>query len=272
MSVILPALFTLGVATNPAPRHAGSARAPFVPTSPLPLSALSLSHAHVSNAPQSSLDWAGYAATSGTYDNVSGSWTQPTATCPVNKLEEAAFWVGIDGYNSTDPTVQQVGTDSDCTKGAKGRAGGPNYYAWYQMYPSTVVILPKATYPVAPGDSISASVSTSGTTYGLTISDGSKWHFSTDQTPTTTPENSSAEWIVEAPTSCNKSGSKCKILPLADFGSISFSAATANVQPASSSSGVKQIDMTTKNSKQTLAETSALSSEGNEFTVTWLNS
>ena len=134
-------------------------------------------------------DWAGYAVTGATFTNVAGSWIQPTATCPKNQLQEAAFWVGIDGYSSSDPTVQQVGTDSDCTKEKGKTGGGPDYYAWYQLYPESDVVLSSSTYPVTPGDAITASVSVSGSVYTLAISDGSKWHFTTSQTPETQPEN-----------------------------------------------------------------------------------
>ena len=217
---------------------------------------------------QTSLDWAGYAVTGSTFTNVAGSWTQPTATCPKNKLQEAAFWVGIDGYSPSDPTVQQIGTDSDCTK-AKGKTGGgPHYYAWYQLYPQSDVVLSGSLYPVAPGDAVTASVSASGSVYTLAISDGSKWHYSINQTPETQPQNSSAEWIAEAP--CT--GSKCKVLPLAAFGSIGFINASANHQPISYSGFTdNQIDMTNKGGKKTKARTSALSDGGSGFSVTWVS-
>jgi hypothetical protein len=217
---------------------------------------------------QTSQNWAGYAVTGATFSNVAGSWTQPTGTCPKNQLQEAAFWVGIDGYSSSDPTVQQIGTDSDCTKGKGKKGGGPHYYAWYQLYPESDVVLSSSTYPVTPGDAITASVSTYGSGYILSISDGSKWHFYTGQTPEIQPQNSSAEWIAEAP--CT--GSNCKILPLADFGSIGFTSASANHQ-AISYSGFKdnQIDMTNKSGKKTKAQTSALSGGGSAFSVTWLS-
>jgi hypothetical protein len=258
--VALPLLGVLVAGQSP-DQLTATARTPFVPASSSstpPAQSLARSD----NATASSLDWAGYAATDATFDNVAGAWTEPSVTCPGGKVEQAAFWVGIDGYSSTDPTVQQVGTDSDCTK---GKNGGPNYYAWYQMFPSSVVVLPQASYPVSPGDAISASVSISGSSYVLSITDNGRWHYSTTQAPTITPENSSAEWIAEAP--CNTSGSKCKTLPLSDFGSINFTSATANSEPISSLDNV-QINMTTKNSKKTLAKTSNLSG-GNAFSVTW---
>jgi Peptidase A4 family len=217
---------------------------------------------------QDSVNWAGYAVTGPTVSNVAGSWAQPTATCPKNQNQQAALWVGIDGYSATDPTVEQIGTDSDCTKGTKKKPGGPSYYAWYQLYPQSDVVLPSSPYPVKPGDSISAQVAVTGSTYTMTISDGTKWHYSTTQHLQTAAQNSSAEWIAEAPSTCRTS---CKQLPLADFGSLSFSGASANGQPISASGfSTHQIDMTTKNSKKTLAETSALSSGGSAFTITWL--
>ena len=145
--------------------------------------------------------------------------------------------------------------------------GGPSYYAWYQLYPQSVAVLPPS-YSVAPGDAISASVSVSGSVYTLSISDGTKWHYSTTKTPPTLPQNSSAEWIAEAP--CT--GSKCKVLPLAAFGSVAFSGASANHQPISYSGFTdNQIDMTNKSGKKTEARTSALSAGGSAFTVTWLS-
>ncbi len=218
---------------------------------------------------QTSLNWAGYAVTGPTFSNVAGGWAQPAAVCPGTKVEQAAFWVGLDGYSKSDPTVEQIGTDSDCTKGKGKKPGGPSYYAWYQMYPQSVVVLPTTSYPVAPGDAITSGVSLSGSTYILTISDGVKWHFSTNQTPATLPLNSSAEWIAEAPSSCT--GTKCKVLPLANFGSIAFSGASANGQAIPWAGFTNyQISMTTKNGKIALAQPSALAGGGNAFTITWL--
>lgn len=218
---------------------------------------------------QNSLDWAGYAATGATFTTVAGSWTQPAATCPRSQAQEAAFWVGLDGFAPTDPTVEQIGTDSDCARGKK--AGGPTYYAWYQLYPQSDVVLPTRAYPVAPGDAIHAGVSVSGSAYVLTMSDGTKWQFTTTQTPTARPRNASAEWITEAPSSC--SASKCKILPLADFRSVGFTAASADHQPISSSGFASyQINMTTKGGRKTKAQTSALTAGGSAFSVTWLGS
>ncbi|HTT87825.1 MAG TPA: G1 family glutamic endopeptidase, partial [Acidimicrobiales bacterium] len=121
-----------------------------------------------------STNWSGYAVTYASggnlFSTVSGSWAVPAVSCP-NKPQESAFWVGIDGFQSTSTTVEQVGTDSDCVKGTKKHPGGPSYYAWWELYPSPTITIPTSNYPVVPGDTINAEVSRSGSTYTLSIAD-----------------------------------------------------------------------------------------------------
>jgi hypothetical protein len=258
---------TLASATESTP--SASFRSPMIATSPLTLNPAA--NGKTSGGTQTSLDWAGYAVTGTTFTNVSGAWTQPSATCTGKKVEQAAFWVGTDGYSESDPTVQQVGTDSDCTKGKGNVKGGPSYYAWYQMYPASDVVLSPSFYPVAPGDAISASVALSGSDYVLHVADGTRWTFTTTQAPSTRPLNSSAEWIAEAPSSCSKS--TCKVLPLPNFGSLGFSKASANGEAISAPAFTHyQINMTLKNPKKLKAQTSALTGSGSGFTVSWLHS
>lgn len=216
-----------------------------------------------------SVNWAGYIDTGTTFSSVAGDWVQPTATCPKNQVQQAAFWVGIGGYVQGDSDIEQIGTDSDCLKG-KDKKGSPNYYAWYQMYPQSVVVLPTSSDPVSAGQTIEASVTASGANrYTLDITDVGHWTFSTVQSQASQPGDASAEWITEAPSSCKTSG-KCKVLPLADFGSIAYSSASANGE-AISGSGLTdtQVNMTTKNGKTTKAATSSLGAGGTSFSVTW---
>ena len=217
-----------------------------------------------------SIDWAGYAVTGATFTTASGSWTQPGVSC-TGKVTQSAFWVGIDGYASTDPTVQQIGTDADCTKGSHKVPGGPSYYAWFEMFPGSLVVLNTATYPLSPGDGMSASVTIVGSNYQLVLTDAGRWSFSTTQSAPSPPQNASAEWIVEAPTVCK--GSKCQPVALADFGAVGFTGATANGKPVNGSGfAAHQITMT-KNKKGTIvkASTSSLGSGGDSFNVTWVS-
>ena len=262
VSVVVGASSDAGAAP-PAAADGSGQPAPFVGTSNAPRGG---------HATSNSLDWAGFASTGPTVTSVTGSWVQPTVTCPAKKLQQSAFWVGIDGFSSGDPTVQQIGTDADCTKKVKKVPAGPVHYAWFEMYPASLVVLSPATYPVKPGDVLTASVTAVGSIYTLALADAGHWVFSTTEVAATPlPLNSSAEWITEAPTSCV--GTSCKAVPLADFGSVSFSGATVNGLPVNGAGlTVHQITMT-KNKKGTIvkASTSALDGTGTAFGVTWVS-
>jgi hypothetical protein len=202
-----------------------------------------------------STNWSGYAATgsTGAFNSVSSSWTEPAASCSGSSDQYAAFWVGLDGDNSG--SVEQTGTDSDCA------GSSPDYYGWYEMYPAAPVYF---TNPVAPGDSITASVAFSGTdTYTLVLTDATQgWNQTITQNESGLAR-SSAEVITEAPSS--ESG----VLPLADFGVISYSASDAN---GSSLSGQSPTSIVMINdSGQDKDSTSAIDGSGG-FSNDWISS
>ncbi len=129
----------------------------------------------VNNDTVTSSNWSGYAVQDASqFTLAQGSWVEPTATCNSSSAQYASFWVGIDGYSSN--SVEQLGTDSDC----RGR-GHPSYYAWYEMYPANSVELSTSQYPVKPGDTLSASVTVSGTNFTLSIASSEGWSFKTTQ-------------------------------------------------------------------------------------------
>jgi hypothetical protein len=213
------------------------------------------------NGTATSTNWSAYAVTgsNGAYHTVSGSWVEPTVTC--SGTAYSSFWVGLDGYNSN--SVEQLGTDSDCSNRT------PRYYGWYEMYPNPSITLSSSTYPVSPGDTLTASVTYNGnSTYTLAMSSSRGWHFSTTQSGSFT--NSSAEWIAEAPSSC---GRTCRVLPLANFGTMNFSNCTANGATIGSygSSVWEEITMDTSNGT-VKAQPSALNGSGNGFSDTWHHS
>jgi peptidase A4-like protein len=205
----------------------------------------------VSRADATSTNWSGYTATGGTYKSVSATWVQPAVTCSSGN-QYSSFWVGLDGYSSN--SVEQDGTDSDCS------GGTPQYYGWYEMYPH-----PSHSFgsSISPGDTISASVTFSGTnSYTLTLADETKgWSTSTTK-KLSKAARSSAEVIIEAPYSGG-------ILPLADFGTVKFSdslvdgSAIGNYSPVS-------IDMT--NTSGTGKDTISSLSGGENFSGTWVSS
>src|SRR6266704_5227398 len=163
-----------------------------------------------------STNWSGYAVTgpSGSVSDAKGSWTVPAiqGSCPSTN-QYSSFWVGIDGFSSG--TVEQTGTDSDCQNGA------PTYYACYEFYPHPAFLISGLT--ITPGDHITAEASFSARSFTVTITDTTTHHSFSTSTRVHSAQRSSAEWIAEAPSS---SGG---ILPLADFGTVSFSSCTAMV-------------------------------------------
>ena len=228
-----------------------------------------------------SANWAGYADTNDTFNSVTSSWTEPTVNCAnsnsgLNGIlslsnllggpgAASAFWVGLDGYNST--SVEQLGTDSDCDSGT------PSYYAWYEMYPNPSVTLP-SQYPVQPGDHLTALVAanSAGTSFTLEIKDATAgWTFSTTQTGSGFAR-SSAEVIAEAPSSCSLLF--CSEVPLADFGQINYTGSGA-INAAGTKGSLASFDaneITMSDNGTTLATPSSLSSDGSSFSVAWDNS
>lgn len=216
-----------------------------------------LQHHTLHGKNSTSSNWSGYANTSGTFSNVQGAWKQPSATCSAGQTAYSSFWVGIDG--DTTNTVEQTGTDADCSSGT------PTYYAWYEMYPKFPVNLSTSTYPVAPGDSLSAKVSTDGQGhFTLTIKNATRgWTVTTNQT-SKKARLGSAEWIAEAP-----SGSG-GVLPLAKFGTVNFTNCTANGLSISSNPNPDAITMSSNGTVK--AQPSSLGSGGTSFSVTWQHS
>jgi len=198
-----------------------------------------------------STNWAGYSATGGPYTSVSSTWTQPGAAC-TSATTYSSFWVGLDGDGSN--TVEQTGTSADCSGGA------PRYYAWYEMYPKYPVNLSLA---IRPGDSITGSVTVSGNgRFVLTIRNNTTGgSFSTTQRLSHAALYS-AEAIAEAPSS--RSG----VLPLTNFGTVSFTNTKVNGQ-AIGAFNPDRIDMVSGST--TKAQTGSLSG-GTSFSVAWKHS
>jgi Peptidase A4 family len=224
---------TASAATGELTGHAGLGGGPWpwpppgtgswVPGGPINLAGRTFSQ---TNGQAESTNWSGYAATTGTYTNVSASWTQPAGTCTSGD-QYAAFWVGLDGYHSS--TVEQTGTEVDCV----GKTA--EYYAWWEMYPGASVDLSSTKYPVHALDVFNASVKyVSGSEFTLTLTDTSAtpaWTATENESLSRgTAARSSAEVIAEAPC-CTVAGG---ILPLTNFGTMTFT--SAMVTPTSGSS------------------------------------
>jgi len=234
-----------------------------------------------------SYNWSGYADSGATFSAVSASWIVPTVTCTQGENAYSAHWIGIDGYPSS--TVEQDGTEADCLTSTSyttwngwvigsTSVTSASYDAWYELYaPPGVspvnngyeVELSPSTYPVHPGDAMSAKVSVSGTTWTFSIWDTSRWAAAfTTSIAFSGAAQSSAEWVAERPELCSNT---CSTASLADFGSVTFSNATATTtggssEPISSYSDTA-IEMVNNNGSTVLAVPGPLNGEG--FTDTW---
>jgi hypothetical protein len=210
-------------------------------------------------------NWAGYAdasTTNGTFTKVSGSWSVPKVTC-TSEDRITSEWVGLDGFN--DSTVEQDGTSAQCFKGKA------LYYSWYEMYPAGTV---EVGTTVAAADSISASVTRTGSAYTLSLTDSTHTANSFTKTAscsTSTCLDKSAEWIAERPAYATTG-----IVPEAEFSTVHFSSASETADGKTSTiSGFSgtNYDITCVDSTGTydIVATSALTA-GDAFTNTWDNS
>lgn len=199
-----------------------------------------------------STNWSGYAVTgAGPYSSVSASWTQPAVNCSKTPEGYSSFWVGLDG--DTTSTVEQTGTEADCS------GGSPDYYAWYEMYPKYPVDYSNA---LSPGDSMHATVTYLGSgTFKLTLKDTTKGWTKTTKQQLSSAKRGSAEVIAEAPSS------SVGVLPLADFGKAKFSGSEVDGSSMATLPGLDPITMESSTG-QVEAKPSAMSSSG-AFTDTW---
>lgn len=210
-----------------------------------------------------SYNWAGYADLStkdGTFTKVAGSWTMPAVTCtPEDTI--VSEWVGLDGIS--DKTVEQDGTVGWCYEDT------PTYYTWYEMNSGSTVQVGKS---LQPGDKITASVTHSGTSYTLKLTDATNTSNSFTETATCAANiclDLTAEWITERPSFA------IGMAPLADYGTWKLTDGTETASGTSGTIGsysdVNEIEMADATDQYPLSTPSALTSN-KTFTTTWDNS
>lgn len=265
-----------------------------------------------------SANWSGYvvggSSSSGSgkqFSSVSGSWVQPAVKCTAGSSDDSAFWVGLGGADqsgsggsgtgvgsgvgdgsgfgqtgssggssSQSDSLEQAGTEADCSGN-----GSASYFAWYELVPAAPV---RMDLPVHAGDHITTKVSISGSNMVVNMTNQTTGQSTTKNVPTNNPDLSSAEWIAEAPSSCDGSGS-CTPLPLSNFGTVSFtgasatttdghtgtvsdpewSAAAVQLNPNATSSGFGGGAQFASTGSSGSATPSSLSSDGSSFSVSW---
>jgi hypothetical protein len=166
-----------------------------------------------------SSNWAGYTVGgSGVqFHSVAGTWVQPAASCGAGERRYSAYWLGIGGARSTSTALEQIGTQVNCSS-----LGEAFYSSWYELVPAGPVSIHLAVHP---GDTMSARVTVSRSAVRLYLANRTTGAVFFKVVRPKQLDVTSAEWIVEAPSSCDETG--CHTLPLADFGSASFAGATA---------------------------------------------
>jgi Peptidase A4 family len=235
--------------------------------------------------PLVSSNWAGYAV-SGTnasgvptsFTDVTGSWIQPKVSCTAGRPSYSAFWVGLGGFSSESQALEQIGTEANCDTG-----GHAVYAAWYELVPAPSTPI---RMTVRPGDRITAAVLVQGAQVTLQLTNPTRHARVTQRVTAPELDLTSAEWIAEAPSTCTTSG-RCRTLPLANFGSVSFTRAAATgdahagtiTDPAwvgtpillAESAGGAFGPFTTDqpSSSRSGATPGALSADGRSFAVAW---
>jgi Peptidase A4 family len=195
--------------------------------------------------PVISPNWSGYVATGRpgspvSYSSVTGTWTEPTVTCARGDSGSfSTIAVGLGGFGANAQSDEQVGADANC-----GASGKPAYYAWFDLAPYPSYSVP---HKVRPGDTLTATVSIISTkrppwvevqvenvtrnwTFTREISWVSAGQFlvapgAQNTGGQSTPDTSSAEWLVEAPSSCH--AFTCAQASLANFSSVSMTKISA---------------------------------------------
>lgn len=205
------------------PRPAGAAAQPAARGVPRP--AIHLPH-RPAVSPQGipvdySGNWSGYIALpeaggATSFSSVTASFTVPSVNCSVTRYAFSYHWAGLDGW--TDSTVEQAGVASRCVNGS------PQYFAWWEMYPFSLV----QEFAVNPGDAVTADVQYAAFgLYLLSVVDHTTGKsFLVNQIGAGT-RNSSAEVITEGYTASPYNGT-------ADFGVVHYDTAEVTDSPSAS--------------------------------------
>jgi Peptidase A4 family len=227
------------------------------------LAALRADGAHVmglhrwrAGSKQQSLNWSGYIRTGRSFTRASASWHVPSLKTTYDGY--SSTWVGIDGATSTDGYLVQTGTEADVSGGRR------SYRAWWEVItpsdpaPETVF----ANLTVRPGDSISAAVyRVSSGRWTMRLRDNTTGH-SASHTADFAGPGSSAEWIQED-TDVNGYISAAPDWETVTFRYLRLNGANPDLV---ASEAVDIVDSAGTREDVTSAPTSS----GSGFTVTWL--
>ncbi len=204
-----------------------------------------------------SVNWSGYMTNEENITGITANWTVPEVLGNNQSKTGDATWIGIGGITSSD--LLQIGTQN--TISADGQVTSSAFYEILPAAPRTI-----DTVSLLPGSSIAASINQ--------IKPG-LWQINLTNLSTQEifssyviyqSSRSSAEWIEEDPTA-----SPTKLLPLDNFGMVSFTSGTAIVNGSNAnilSSHAQPITMVSQSSG-IMAKPSTIMSSGTSFNVSW---
>lgn len=216
-------------------------------------------------------NWAGWvdqANTNVQLRYVAATFTVPTVTCTGND-EDAYFWVGLDGWPSTNLTVEQAGIEVLCISTPSGNI--PEYVSFYETAPKR----PVSVDNVKPGDSISVDVyyDSDNNMYNLTLTDASAASADFNK-PLPCPSgstchNSSAEVITEDPGGGPSDGVFLAKFTKVSFTSISVTSRDGTHGTLEGNSLWSAHEVTMEDSSGLMAQPSGRTDSNTAFTATW---
>jgi hypothetical protein len=214
----------------------------------------------ISPAATPTKNWAGYAVDIHTVTAVHATWIVPALTTPP-ATGYSGMWVGIGGTTAdTSDSLIQAGTLQFLEDGET------TYRAWVQTLPDELKAVSRTRLSVAPGDIFSVTIAnTSGDTWDVTLENRTTQQTLSVST-TYTSCKCSAEWIAEAPEIDGNDEA-----PLANFGVVSFTEATATIDGATRSLGALNAKpYSVRQHQKIVAQPQAPGGDGMSFTVTYV--
>jgi hypothetical protein len=179
-------------------------------------------------------NWSGYGLNrGGPYSSVQGTWVVPRVSYqnyPGSPgVEVSSTWIGIGGQEN-DESLIQIGTQQMAAP-----SGETAYFAWYEVLPAAETPINPRQYPIASGDSITATIQCtanctprSQAIWLLTLNNARRWTRPFTIALKYQSSLASVEWIVEGPCVNNCAAKNPGFAYLPNYGSTTFTGITAN--------------------------------------------
>jgi hypothetical protein len=202
------------------------------------------------------LNWSGYGIAAKGVTAIHAAWIVPAATAPP-ATGYAATWVGIGGQDTDD--LIQAGTEQDIEDGVT------TYYAWVEVLPDDSLGVSPRRLPVHPGDLFAVTIAnTGGDGWGVMLENRTtSQHLSL--TTTYTSCMCAAEWIEEVPELVDVSDPA-----LANFGTVTFTEATATVAGVAHAAADLHLEPLTLNQHGKVVAQPRIATDGTSLVVTYV--